>query len=437
VGSEPGSPAATGPPGRMPPWRLAALAAIRGFQGLITHPLARMWRSPDALDAYGLNHLTSVAGDALLAIALSDSIFFSVPVGQARWRVTAYLLLTMLPLALAGPLMASLLDRAGPRRSITFGAAAARAVLAVLLAPRLATNWLFPLALLILVCSKVHGIAKNALTMAYASKQDGLMRANARLGRIGAAGAIAVVPFGVLALKAIDAAAPLYIAAAIYATSAALTVRLPHPGRRPPARARDPEGADPAPMGRVRRLQLPAMGAAGMRAAAGFLLFLLAFALRDQELPVLWFTVLAGAGVFGTFIGDLVAPSLRTDRREEAVVVAAVTAAGIGALLASQLFGLPLLTVYAFAAGAVSEFAKLAFQALMQRHAPPEALGRVFVRYEVVFQVSWVLGAFVPVLIPISFRTGVLVLALFYGTLATVYFVRLQRRRGRAVPPDG
>lgn len=437
MGSEPGSPAATGPPGRMPLWRLAALAAIRGFQGLITHPLTRMWRSPDALDAYGLNHLTSVAGDALLAIALSDSIFFSVPVGQARWRVTAYLLLTMLPLALAGPLMAPLLDRAGPRRSITFGAAAARAVLALLLAPRLATNWLFPLALLILVCSKVHGIAKNALTMAYASKQDGLMRANARLGRIGAAGAIAVVPFGVLALKAIDASAPLYIAAAIYATSAALTARLPHPGRRPPSRLPDPERTDPAPMGRVRRLQLPAMGAAGMRAAAGFLLFLLAFALRDQELPVLWFTVLAGAGVFGTFIGDLVAPSLRTHRREEAVVVAAVTAAGIGALLASQLFGLPLLTVYAFAVAAVSEFAKLAFQALMQRHAPPEALGRVFVRYEVVFQVSWVLGAFVPVLIPISFRTGVLVLALFYGTLATVYFVRLQRRRGRAVPPDG
>jgi hypothetical protein len=85
----------------------------------------------------------------------------------------------------------------------------------------------------------------------------------------------------------------------------------------------------------------------------------------------------------------------------------------------------------------VSEFARLAFQALMQRHAPPEALGRVFVRYEVVFQVSWVLGAFVPVLIPISFRTGMLVLAVFYGSLATIYFVRLQRRRGRAVPPDG
>jgi len=421
----------------MPLWRLAILGVIRAFQGLVTHPLQRMWRSADPIDAFGLNHLTSVAGDALLAIALSDSIFFSVPVGQARWRVTAYLLLTMLPLALAGPLMAPILDRAGPRRSITFAAALARAVLAILLAPRLATNWLFPLALAILVCSKVHSIAKNALTMAYASRQDGLMRANARLGRVGVAGAIAVVPFGILALKAIDPAAPLYIAAAIYAGSAALCARLPHPGKQPRAPRRTDQ-PDRAPMGRVPRLQLPAMGAAGMRAAAGFLLFLLAFALRDQELPVLWFTILAGAGVLGGFVGDVVAPTLRTDRREEAVVVAAVTSAGVGALLASQLFGLPLLTIYAFAAGAVSEFARLAFQALMQRHAPPEALGRVFVRYEVVFQVSWVLGAFVPVLLPISFRTGMVVLAMFYGSLAVVYLVRLRRRReGNAPPPPG
>jgi hypothetical protein len=247
------------------------------------------------------------------------------------------------------------------------------------------------------------------------------------------AGAIAVVPFGVLALKAIDPAAPMYIAAVIYAGSTALTGRLPHPGKQPRSRERD--GApDRAPMGRVPRLQLPAMGAAGMRAAAGFLLFLLAFALRDQELPVLWFTILAGAGVLGGFVGDVVAPTLRTDRREEAVVVAAVTSAGVGALLASQLFGLALLAIYAFAAGAVSEFARLAFQALMQRHAPPEALGRVFVRYEVVFQVSWVLGAFVPVVLPIPFRTGMAVLALFYGVLAAVYVVRLRRRRQGGPP---
>ena len=113
MGTEPGTPT-PGTPGRMPLWRLALLGLARAFQGVVTHPLQRMWRSQDPIDAYGLNHLASVAGDALLAIALSDSIFFSVPVGQARLRVTAYLLLTMLPLALAGPLMAPILDR-GPR----------------------------------------------------------------------------------------------------------------------------------------------------------------------------------------------------------------------------------------------------------------------------------------------------------------------------------
>jgi hypothetical protein len=386
-----------------------------------------MWRSADPIDAYGLNHLTSVAGDALLAISLSDSIFFSVPVGEARVRVTAYLLLTMLPLALAGPLMAPILDRAGPRRSITFGAAAARCVLAIALAPRLETNWLFPLALAILVCSKVHTIAKNALTMVYASKADGLMRANARLGRVGVAGAVAIVPIGILALKAVDPAAPLYIAAVIYAGSAALAARLPHPGRRERV-VRHPGDPDRAPMGRVRRLQLPAMGAIGMRAAAGFLLFLLAFALRGAEVPTLWFAVVAGAGIAGGFVADAVAPALRTDQREEAVVIASLSVGAIGALLAWQVYGLPLLTVYAFSAGAATEFARLAFQALMQRHAPPEALGRVFVRYEALFQVAWVLGAFVPVLLPITFRQGVIVLAIFYLLLAAIYVVRARRR---------
>ena len=36
-----------------------------------------------------------------------------------------------------------------------------------------------------------------------------------------------------------------------------------------------------------------------MRAAAGFLLFLLAFALRDAEAARLWFAIVAGAGVIG------------------------------------------------------------------------------------------------------------------------------------------
>src|SRR2546429_4879222 len=155
-----------------------------------------MWRSADRIDAYGLTHLTSVAGDALVAIALADSVFFSLPVGQAKLRVSAYLGLTMLPLALVSPLLVPVLDRAGPRRIVEFAAGVGRASISLYAAPRVGTLVLFPAALALLALSKVHAITKNGLTMAYAPPDEGLMRANARLGRGAAMGATAAAPFG-------------------------------------------------------------------------------------------------------------------------------------------------------------------------------------------------------------------------------------------------
>lgn len=408
-------------PGTPSGWQRALRVAARGVNRGVVVPLVRLWRSDDPIDAYALNHMMSVAGDALLAISLADSVFFSLPVDESRLRVAAYLGLTMLPLALAGPLIVPILDRAGPRRSVTAVAAVGRATVALLLAPRLGTLFLFPLALLILMQSKVHTIVKNGLTMAYATHEDGLLRANARLGRLAVVGAIAAAPFGFVFLKAFGGAGPIYLAAVVWAFSALLTLRLPHPGTES-SRA----GPGVAARGRLPELGPSALGAVGMRSAGGFLLFLLAFSLRSAEVPGMWFAVLAVAGVTGGFLADVVAPKLRRDTREEAVVIACVSAAGIGALLAFQLFGLPLLTVYALTAGAATEFARLAFQSLMQRHAPAGALGRVFVRYEVLFQVAWVVGAFVPALVSISFHTGILLLALFYGVLAGVYWWRHQ-----------
>jgi hypothetical protein len=388
------------------------------------HPLQRLWRSSDPIDTYALCHFTSVAGDALLAVALADSVFFSLPAGEAKLKVAAYLGLTMLPLALAGPLLVPLMDRAGPRRAVSFAAAAGRAAVAIYAAPRFGTLLLFPSALILLVLSKVHAITKNGLTLAYASHEEGLMRANARLGRIAAIGAVVAVPLGVAFLKIWGAAGPIYLAAAVYAVSALLNLRLPHPRA-----AAQP----PAPVGRrghIPDLGAPAVGAVGLRAASGFLLFLLAFSLRQEDAPAYWFAVLAAGGVVGTFLADVVAPRVPTTTREEAVVVACVSAACIGALLAFEIFGLPLLTIYTVVAGAATEFGRLAFQSLMQRHAPEGAQGRVFVRYEVLFQLAWVAGAFLPAVLPIEFRTGILILAAFYLALgvASVFRARARHR---------
>lgn len=424
-----GTPA--GRPKRIPLWQLALYGLSSLARGAV-HPFVRMWRSTDPIDSYALNHFTSVAGDAMLAIALADSVFFSLPVGEAKLRVAAYLGIMMLPLALAGPLLVPLLDRAGPRRLIAFASAAGRAAIAIYAAPRFDTLVLFPTALALLVLSKVHGITKNGLTIAYAGPGDGLMQANARLGRIAAVGAVLAAPIAFAAIRLGDSTAAIYAAAAVYAASALLTLRLPHPGVQP----KQPK--QPRSVGRrgaVPALAVPAVGAVGMRAASGFLLFLLAFSLREEEAPVYWFAVLAGAGVVGTFIADVVAPRVPRTTREEAVVIASVSAAGIGAVLAFELFGLPLLTVFALVAGAATEFGRLAFQSLMQRHAPPGAQGRVFVRYEVMFQLAWVAGAFAPVVLSIDFRVGILILAAFYGVLGVGTVLRARARARAEAPP--
>jgi len=409
------------PERRIPIWQLLLLGVVRAVQGAIVFPLKRMWRSKDPLDTYALCHLTSVAGDALLGVALAGSIFFTIPVDQAKLKVAEFLILTMLPLALAAPLLVPLLDRAGPRRAISFAAAAGRAVVAVYAAPRFGTLLLFPCALVLLVLSKVHAITKNGLTLAYAPPQEGLMRANARLGRIAVFGAIAAVPVGYLFLKLFDGpAGPIYLAALMYAVSALLNVRLPHPGTKG-----SPKG-DVGPRGRIPELTVPAIGAVGMRAAGGFLLFLLAFSLKTSHAPVYWFAILAFGGVAGGFVADILAPRMPTETREEVVVIACVSVAGVGALLAFALYGLPLLTVFALVGGAAAEFGRLAFQSLMQRYAPRGALGRVFVRYEVLFQLAWVAGAFLPAVLPINFRIGILILAGFYLALGVL---SLDRRR--------
>ena len=48
-------------------------------------------------------HVLVAAGDALVTIALANSLFFDLDPNDARWKVFLYLALTMAPLALVAP----------------------------------------------------------------------------------------------------------------------------------------------------------------------------------------------------------------------------------------------------------------------------------------------------------------------------------------------
>ncbi|MFB3738080.1 MAG: hypothetical protein ACE14W_03840 [Candidatus Velamenicoccus archaeovorus] len=416
-------------PKRYPWWQLILLGVAALVEAVLIRPLRRLWVSEDPVDTYALVHMASAGGDAMVAIALAGSIFFDIPVGDAKVRVALYLLLTMAPLAVAGPALVLLLDRAGPRRAISAVAAAGRALVAVLAAPRVGSLLLFPLVFALLVLSKVHGITKNGLTMAYAGRDEGLVRANARLGRIAVAGVVLAAAPGLVLLKLGGPEGALFGAAVVYAIATLLNLRLPHP-RVPKVRT------EVTPLGAVPALTAPAIGAAGLRAANGFLLFLLAFALRRSGQPAWWYGLLAASATAGLFGADLLAPRLPTSWREEAVVIACVIAAAVGAVLAFAAFSLPMLTVFALVVGASGELGRLAFQSLMQGLAPEGAYGRVFVRYEVLFQLAWVAGALLPAMLPIAFRDGFLILFGLYVVVGLGYLAPdiLERRRSRRPP---
>ena len=315
-------------PNRVPFWQLALYAVAAAAAGA-THPIRKMWRSENAIDRYALCHLTSAAGDSLLAISLADSVFFSLPVDDAKWSVVAYLGLTMLPLAVAAPLLVIPLDRAGPRRLISFLAAIVRGGIAFYVAGRLDTVALYPAALAILVAARVHGITKNGLTMAYAGPGEGLMRSNARLGRVAVAGALTAAPLGVGAVRLWGSGGAMVLAGIVYSICALVTIRLPHPRVR----------TEPKPLGRRGRIPVltgPALGATGMRAATGFILFLSAFAVRREDFQSSWFAAMVIAAAAGGFLADLLAPRLPETLREEFIVVACTIAAGVGAFLRSR-----------------------------------------------------------------------------------------------------
>ena len=120
------------------------------------------------------------------------------------------------------------------------------------------------------------------------------------------------------------------------------------------------------------------------------------------------------AGVGGVYLGDILAPRLPRGIREELIVLVALGGAGVAALLAFTTFSLATMALFTGMAGLATRFGQLAFASLMQRHAPGEAHGRVFVRYEISFQLAWVGGAFAAALLPLDFRPGVALLGLFY-----------------------
>ncbi|KDR59413.1 MULTISPECIES: MFS transporter [Streptomyces] len=446
-------------------------------------------------------HGVNGAGDVMITVALASTVFFSVPTDEARGRVALYLAVTMLPFTLLAPVVGPLLDRLPHgRRAAMAGSMLARAVLALVLSGAVATGSLemYPAALGVLVASKAYGVVRSAVVPRLLPQGFSLVKANSRvtLGGLLATGVAAPVGAG---LQMIGPGWPLYGACLLFLGGAFLSFRLPPKvdsarGERRALLAADEQhlaaavdarwdpvttddktddrtddktdstdnkeeekdrdgerGDGERGKGKERRRKGPGLRTVGpavthalaanacVRCQSGFLIFFLAFLLREHPLTgqsaAVSLAVVGVAAGAGNALGTAVGAWLRA-RAPEVIIVTVVGALVAVAVSAAVFFGAAVVAVLGAVAGFTQALAKLSLDALIQRDVPELVRTSAFARSETLLQMAWVVGGAIGIALPLrgplGLSVGALIVAL--GWLTTVRALLASARRGASHP---
>ena len=377
--------------------------------------------------------LVSAAGDALFTIALAGSLFFNLDPDAARPKVALYLLLTIAPFAIVGPLIGPMIDRLrGGRRAMVIVSGMGRAVLAFLMIRHLDSLLLFPEAFGALVLGKTYHVAKSAIVPGLVRGHEDLVEANSKLVLLsGLGGALAAGPGLLLAL--IGSEWVLGAAMIVFGAVVPLGARLPKTSI-----AQEPTPQDERSDLRSAGIVLAASAMAILRGMTGFTLFLVAFWLRREEAGTIWFGLMVASSALGAFIGAISAPQLRRLVKEEYLLGGVLTIAAVVGVFATFPGDRTAVLAFVLAVGFAAGLGKLSFDAIVQRDAPTVNQGRSFARFETRFQLFWVLGALIPVTAPngvLPLRAGLLILALSSGSAAFLYLGGLiALARGKRTP---
>ena len=364
----------------------------------------------DGADRSGLSALLSVhalhaAGDAMVTVALAGTLFFSVPIGEARSRVALYLLLTMLPFALLVPVAGPLLDRfPHGRRNVLALTTGGRGLLTWVMAGATASLGLYPLALAVLVLSRAYGVARAAAVPRVRPDGLGLVSTNARLNvaAVGAGAVAAAVASGISAL--LGPGWVLRVASLLLITGGVLSLRLPaHVDEAP-----DPSSERPAAVRLTRaavEVMTPLAAAVALRALAGLLTLFLAFLLRAEGSPGVLVAAVVAAAALGQLAGTTAAA--RLPEGSSRVLAWVSLGAPFVACLGAAVSGAdPWVVATAGATGVSVSLSKFALDAALQEHVGARSLGTAFARSETALQLAWVLGAGVAVLLPATPALG-------------------------------
>ena len=396
------------------------------------------------IELHGIN----TAGDAMITVALANTLFFSVPVGEARGRVALYLLITMTPFVLMAPVIGPLLDRVRYGRRYAIAATLlTRCFLAWVLAGAVADEELslYPAAFGCLLASKAYTVTRSATVPRLLPQGASLVAANSRISLAGIVSA--TVGAGLAAaLSLIGPQWPLRAAFLVFGIGMVLALRLP-------ARVDSTVGEtksgfsldDTGPIlrkGTMAPVVIVALRAnAALRAFSGFLTLFLAFLLRENPIGGLDDTaalaLVAGAAAIGNATGTTIGSRLRTRAPEAVIVVvlAIVTAAAVGGAF---LYGVATMVAVGAAAGLAQSLGKLSLDAIVQREVPEAVRTSAFARSETLLQLGWVVGGAIGIALPLNgqFGLGLAAVGLVVTLILTVRSTGGRRQqRGTRLDP--
>jgi MFS family permease len=407
-------------------------------------------------DRTGLGRLIELTaggggGDALVTVALASTVFFGVPVGEARGPVALYLVITMLPFALLAPFVGPILDRfRSGRRYVMAGTLFGRGLLCFAMAAAVGPGdlpTLFTGALGVLVLSKAYSVSRAAIMPSVLPADISLVSANARVALFSLISAGVMVPVGAGLTAWLGSAAVLRVAMAVFLLVGVFAVRLPRHVDSPDLEEEEPGEGRP-PRWRTLFNVGPAVAEAvwanlALRLLSGFLLFFVLFLVQDKGVPWLavpdpffdvpkTIAVLAAAAGLGGLVGAVVANWTRNNS-PQLIVLLTLAVTSVTTVVSAILFGLWTAVAVSLVVAFAQELGKLALDSIVQREIGEEVRSSTFGVVEAVLQLAWVFGGLVGLLLSLteSAAAGLITMAVMLtGVLG--YLVVRRRSRVRA-----
>jgi MFS family permease len=385
---------------------------VRSLRQLVRHRLFRRLLSV---------RVATQTADGVLQVALASFVLFSPQRQPDAASVATVLAITLLPFSILGPFVGVVLDR-WSRRQILVVLDLARAVLAVALAvlvgSGIRTGWsdaAFYGGVLVAMSLNRFLLAALSAALPHTIDASEYMVANSVMPTIGPLGTVVGVGLGTTLRVVVGNQMPDYRANAVlfclaavgWLISMVLALRIPRralgPDEPDPALARDIVRGLVEALTHLRRRRAAGLGlvAIGLhRVVYGLVTVAMILVFRNYlNAPTDVNPALADLGLLavvtaaGFVAAAAVTPPLSVRWGVRRLVVVAFGASAFFQLLPGAIFAQAPLLVAGFLLGVTAQSIKLCVDTLVQAHVDDEYKGRVFVVYDMIFNVALVMAA--------------------------------------------